>query len=141
MCCVMFLAELSPEESEDVLFKEVTKPVCLPPLMSLGFQSLKLNMLFTLSQHLDNLQSIIYNKHSNNHIICIQKERRCWPFLQAWLTYFWSRAKGHGIEEETAKSRLQFWISRSAHSPTSHDAVDGNQIIIYIRDRVVKCKK
>nr|KAJ0189490.1 hypothetical protein LSAT_V11C800447620 [Lactuca sativa] len=81
MCCVMFLAELSPEESEDVLFKE------------------------------------------------------------AWLTYFWSRAKGHGIEEETAKSRLQFWISRSAHSPTSHDAVDGNQIIIYIRDRVVKCKK
>ncbi|KAJ0721054.1 putative Coiled-coil domain-containing protein SCD2 [Helianthus annuus] len=65
MICI-FVAELSPEESEDVLFKE------------------------------------------------------------AWLTYFWSRAKRLGIEVETAKARLEFWISRSAHSPTSHDAVDGN---------------
>jgi len=44
---------------------------------------------------------------------------------QAWLTYFWRRAKAHGIEEDTAKERLQFWISRSVHSPSSHDAVDG----------------
>ncbi|KAB5564784.1 hypothetical protein DKX38_004838 [Salix brachista] len=45
-------------------------------------------------------------------------------FKEAWLTYFWRRAKAHGIEEETAKERLKFWISRSAHSPSSHDAVD-----------------
>lgn len=44
---------------------------------------------------------------------------------QAWLTYFWRRAEAHGIEEDIAKERLQFWISRSGHSPTSHDAVDG----------------
>lgn len=46
--------------------------------------------------------------------------------MQAWLTYFWRRAKAHGIEEDIAKERLQFWISRSGHAPTSHDAVDGN---------------
>lgn len=45
---------------------------------------------------------------------------------QAWLTYFWRRAKAHGIEEDTANERLQFWIGRSRHSPTSHDAVDGS---------------
>lgn len=45
---------------------------------------------------------------------------------QAWLTYFWRRAKAHGIEENIAQERLQFWIGRSGHSPTSHDAVDGS---------------
>ena len=45
--------------------------------------------------------------------------------VQAWLTYFWRRAQVHGIEEDIAGERLQFWINRSAHSPTSHDAVDG----------------
>lgn len=48
------------------------------------------------------------------------------PFVQAWLTYFWRRAKVHGVEEDIAEDRLHFWISRSATSPTSHDAVDGN---------------
>lgn len=50
--------------------------------------------------------------------------------LQAWLTYFWRRAKVHGIEEDIAKERVQFWINRSGHSPTSHDAVDGNVYFI-----------
>lgn len=47
---------------------------------------------------------------------------------QAWLTYFWRRAKVHGVEEDIADERLQLWISRSGQSPTSHDAVDGNFI-------------
>ncbi|KAK4377034.1 hypothetical protein RND71_003330 [Anisodus tanguticus] len=46
-------------------------------------------------------------------------------FKEAWLTYFWRRAKAHGIQEEKANKRLQFWSSRSGHAPTSHDAVDG----------------
>ncbi|KAL8248493.1 hypothetical protein R6Q59_005361 [Mikania micrantha] len=54
-------------------------------------------------------------------------------FKEAWLTYFWSRAKSLGIEQETAKSRLEFWISRSAHSPTSHDAVDVEQGLMELR--------
>lgn len=45
--------------------------------------------------------------------------------LQAWLTYFWRRAKAYGIEEEKAKKRLEFWISRSGKAPTSHDAFNG----------------
>nr|GMC71728.1 coiled-coil domain-containing protein SCD2-like [Ipomoea batatas]GMC73720.1 coiled-coil domain-containing protein SCD2-like [Ipomoea batatas]GMC75153.1 coiled-coil domain-containing protein SCD2-like [Ipomoea batatas]GMD26788.1 coiled-coil domain-containing protein SCD2-like [Ipomoea batatas]GMD78532.1 coiled-coil domain-containing protein SCD2-like [Ipomoea batatas] len=52
-------------------------------------------------------------------------------FKEAWLTYFWRRAKVHGVEEDIAEDRLQFWISRSAShsgpsglSPTTHDAVD-----------------
>ncbi|KAK6139131.1 hypothetical protein DH2020_027125 [Rehmannia glutinosa] len=45
-------------------------------------------------------------------------------FKEAWLTYFWRRAKAYCIEEEIANKRLKFWISRSGQSPTSHDAVD-----------------
>lgn len=48
-------------------------------------------------------------------------------FWQAWLTYFWRRALVHGVEDDIAEERLQFWISRTGHSPTSHDAVDGKE--------------
>lgn len=51
---------------------------------------------------------------------------------QAWLTYFWRRAKAHSIEEDIAKDRLHFWIGRSGHSPTSHDAVDGNYCLTFV---------
>ncbi|KAL2347094.1 hypothetical protein Fmac_001094 [Flemingia macrophylla] len=45
-------------------------------------------------------------------------------FKEAWLTYFWRRALFHGVEEDIAEERLQYWIARSGQSPTSHDAVD-----------------
>ncbi|XP_030960630.1 coiled-coil domain-containing protein SCD2-like [Quercus lobata] len=45
-------------------------------------------------------------------------------FRQAWLTYFWRRAKIHGLEPDIADERLQFWINQQTKSPTSHDAVD-----------------
>ncbi|KAG8078966.1 hypothetical protein GUJ93_ZPchr0007g4028 [Zizania palustris] len=45
-------------------------------------------------------------------------------FKQAWLIYFWRRAKTHGIEEDIAEERLQFWIGRNAQAPNSHDAID-----------------
>lgn len=45
--------------------------------------------------------------------------------MQAWLTYFWRRAKAYGVDEDVADERLQFWISRIGQPPTSHDAVDG----------------
>ncbi|KAA3466089.1 atg11 [Gossypium australe] len=54
-------------------------------------------------------------------------------FKEAWLTYFWRRAKSHGIEEDTAKERLKFWISRSVHSPSSHDAVDVEEGLMELR--------
>ncbi|KAH0994738.1 hypothetical protein GBA52_018602 [Prunus armeniaca] len=46
-------------------------------------------------------------------------------FKQAWLAYFWRRAKNHGVEADIADERLQFWINHNSKSPTtSHDAVD-----------------
>ncbi|KAL0441818.1 UNVERIFIED_CONTAM: Coiled-coil domain-containing protein SCD2 [Sesamum radiatum] len=53
-----------------------------------------------------------------------QEETEDVLFKEAWLTYFWRRAKEHGVEEDVADERLQLWISRSGQSPTSHDAVD-----------------
>ncbi|KAF5476490.1 hypothetical protein F2P56_003241 [Juglans regia] len=54
-------------------------------------------------------------------------------FKEAWLTYFWRRAKAHGVEEDIAEDRLQFWISRSGQSPTSHDAVDVERGLLELR--------
>lgn len=45
--------------------------------------------------------------------------------MQAWLMYFWRRAKNHYVEEDIAEERLHFWISRNSQPPTSHDAIDG----------------
>lgn len=53
-----------------------------------------------------------------------QEESNDVLFKEAWLIYFWRRAKAHGVEEDIADERLQFWISRSGQTPTSHDAVD-----------------
>ncbi|KAB2625011.1 hypothetical protein D8674_016671 [Pyrus ussuriensis x Pyrus communis] len=54
-------------------------------------------------------------------------------FKEAWLTYFWRRAKVLGIEEDIAKERVQFWINRSGHAPTSHDAVDVEEGLMELR--------
>ncbi|KAL6996858.1 scaffold protein Scd2 [Sarracenia purpurea var. burkii] len=45
-------------------------------------------------------------------------------FKQAWITYFWGRAKAHAVEEDIAEDRFQLWISRVGQSPTLHDSVD-----------------
>ncbi|CAK9211039.1 unnamed protein product [Sphagnum troendelagicum] len=45
-------------------------------------------------------------------------------FRQAWLIYFWRRAKNNGVEDDIADERLQFWISRTMHQPAPHDEVD-----------------
>ncbi|KAJ4959728.1 hypothetical protein NE237_019638 [Protea cynaroides] len=62
-----------------------------------------------------------------------QEESEDVLFKEAWLTYFWRRAKGHGVEEDIADERLQFWISRSGQSPTSHDAVDVERGLLELR--------
>ncbi|KAL1553706.1 scaffold protein Scd2, variant 2 [Salvia divinorum] len=54
-------------------------------------------------------------------------------FKEAWLTYFWRRAKVHDVEEDIAEERLQLWISRSGKPPTSHDAVDVERGLIELR--------
>ncbi|KAE8010108.1 hypothetical protein FH972_006501 [Carpinus fangiana] len=54
-------------------------------------------------------------------------------FKQAWLTYFWRRAKDHGLETDIAEERLQFWINHNSKSPTSHDAVDVERGLIELK--------
>ncbi|XP_022730391.1 coiled-coil domain-containing protein SCD2-like isoform X2 [Durio zibethinus] len=54
-------------------------------------------------------------------------------FKEAWLTYFWRRAKVHGIEEDIAEERLRFWISHSGQTPTSHNAVDVDRGLYELR--------
>lgn len=62
-----------------------------------------------------------------------QEESEDVLFKEAWLTYFWRRAKVHCVEEDIAEERLQFWISRSGQSPTTHDAVDVERGLIELR--------
>ncbi|CAM6026903.1 unnamed protein product [Sphagnum balticum] len=45
-------------------------------------------------------------------------------FKQAWLIYFWRRAKNHDVEVDIADERLEFWVTRSNQQPTSQDVVD-----------------
>lgn len=59
-------------------------------------------------------------------------------FKEAWLTYFWSRAKVDGIEDEIANERLQFWIGRSGHSPTSHDAFNVEEGLVELRKLAIE---
>ncbi|XP_060205392.1 coiled-coil domain-containing protein SCD2-like isoform X2 [Lycium barbarum] len=54
-------------------------------------------------------------------------------FKEAWLTYFWRRAKVHCVEEDIAEERLQVWIGRSGQTPTTHDAVDVERGLIELR--------
>ncbi|XP_010453387.1 PREDICTED: coiled-coil domain-containing protein SCD2 [Camelina sativa] len=54
-------------------------------------------------------------------------------FKEAWLTYFWRRAESLGIEVDIAREHLRFWIGRSAHSPSSHDAIEVEQGLTELR--------
>lgn len=54
-------------------------------------------------------------------------------FKEAWLTYFWKRARDHRVEEDIAEERLQLWISRSGVSATLQDAVDVERGLIELR--------
>ncbi|ESQ46893.1 hypothetical protein EUTSA_v10028083mg [Eutrema salsugineum] len=59
-------------------------------------------------------------------------------FKEAWLTYFWRRALSLGIDVDIARERLRFWISRSAHSPSSHDAMEVEQGLTELRKRRIE---
>ncbi|KAL3591315.1 hypothetical protein D5086_009955 [Populus alba] len=62
-----------------------------------------------------------------------QEESEDVRFKQAWLTYFWRRAKNHGLEPDIAEERLQFWINHSSRSSSSHDAVDVERGLMELR--------
>ncbi|PWZ45843.1 Coiled-coil domain-containing protein SCD2 [Zea mays] len=53
------------------------------------------------------------------------EEREDVRFKQAWLTYFWRRAKNHNIEEDIADEKLQFWIEQINYPVTTSEVVEG----------------
>ncbi|KAJ3671815.1 hypothetical protein LUZ60_007894 [Juncus effusus] len=54
-------------------------------------------------------------------------------FKQAWIVYFWRRAKTHNLEEDISEERLQFWIHRLGKTPNSHDAIDVERALEELR--------
>ncbi|KNA21776.1 hypothetical protein SOVF_039960 [Spinacia oleracea] len=54
-------------------------------------------------------------------------------FKEAWMTYFWKRARDHQVEEDIAEERLQLWTSRSGQSPALQDAVDVERGLVELR--------
>ncbi|XP_020106445.1 coiled-coil domain-containing protein SCD2-like [Ananas comosus] len=54
-------------------------------------------------------------------------------FKQSWLVYFWGRAKQHGVEEEIAEERSQFWIDHLGQQPSLHDAIDVERGLIELK--------
>ncbi|CAD5327341.1 unnamed protein product [Arabidopsis thaliana] len=54
-------------------------------------------------------------------------------FKQAWLSYFWRRAKNHEIESDLVDERLQYWINQGTRSATSQDAVDVERGLMELR--------
>eukprot|EP00252_Welwitschia_mirabilis_P009818 TRINITY_DN2269_c0_g1_i1.p1 TRINITY_DN2269_c0_g1~~TRINITY_DN2269_c0_g1_i1.p1 ORF type:complete len:546 (-),score=137.54 TRINITY_DN2269_c0_g1_i1:594-2231(-) len=62
-----------------------------------------------------------------------QEEIEDVQFKQAWLIYFWRRAKNNGVEVDIAGDRLQYWIGRSNQPPTSHDFVDVERGLVELR--------
>ncbi|KAI4370288.1 hypothetical protein MLD38_018655 [Melastoma candidum] len=63
-----------------------------------------------------------------------QEESEDLLFKQAWLMYFWRRAKNHEVEVDIADERLQFWINQSTKTTaTLHDAVDVERGLMELR--------
>ncbi|CAI9757151.1 unnamed protein product [Fraxinus pennsylvanica] len=59
---------------------------------------------------------------------------------RAWLTYFWKRAKNHGLEPDIAEERVQFWINQGSKALTSHDAVDVERGLMELRKLAIEAK-
>ncbi|KNA17773.1 hypothetical protein SOVF_076200 [Spinacia oleracea] len=62
-----------------------------------------------------------------------QEESEEVQFKQAWLMYFWRRARNHGLEPDIVDERLRFWINHSARGSSSHDAVDVERGLLELR--------
>lgn len=106
-------SELSDEEVEDVSFKQVKRNTSI--LCCLCFISLP--------------------PHCGCHVTI-----SLWLCIQAWLSYFWRRAKNHDIESDLADERLQYWINQGTRSATSQDAVDGT-LFTYSHQQWDVCKQ
>ncbi|WOL15730.1 Coiled-coil domain-containing protein [Canna indica] len=93
-------------------------------------------VLITMAQHRrENTKSgqLVDGQNPAEAFELSQEESEEVLFKQAWLTYLWRRAKNHGLEEDIADERLEFWIEQSNHSPTSHDAIEVERGLVELR--------
>ncbi|CAM6049545.1 unnamed protein product [Sphagnum compactum] len=80
-------------------------------------------VMLALSRH----RYASFGRDNLDHTFCAElspMEVEDVQFKQAWLIYFWHRAKNNGVEDDIADERLQFWISRTMQKPAPHDEVD-----------------
>lgn len=103
--CVLSFSELSPEESEDTRFKQV-----IEQLLQAWSSALSLLSFWAIQKWTLNV---------------ITSWMLAYMHVKAWLTYFWRRAKDHGVESDIADDRFEFWVVHSGQSSSSQDAVDG----------------
>ncbi|XP_058096256.1 coiled-coil domain-containing protein SCD2-like [Magnolia sinica] len=61
-------------------------------------------------------------------------------FKRAWLIFFWARAVIHGVENDIAEDRLQYWISRTGR-PTLQDAVTARQDMLQLRELEIELQQ
>ncbi|CAH9087137.1 unnamed protein product [Cuscuta europaea] len=52
---------------------------------------------------------------------------------QAWLLYFWRRAKNQGVETDIAEERLNFWINQGDQPFNSQDAVNVERGLVELK--------
>ncbi|KAM0896869.1 hypothetical protein ACQ4PT_022937 [Festuca glaucescens] len=79
------------------------------------------------------------NHSSSEPLDLSEEEREDVRFKQAWLTYFWRRAKNHDVEEDIADERLQFWIEQGNHPVTTSDVIEGSLPPTTTKIRVIFC--
>ncbi|KAL3682282.1 hypothetical protein R1sor_000304 [Riccia sorocarpa] len=78
-------------------------------------------------RHLNSMTEIISAEADLQSTVAVEKalrEMTSLRFKQAWLLYFWSRAKWMGLEKDLAEERVNYWMQRRLQSPTSPDTVD-----------------
>uniref|UniRef100_A0A0E0F671 Uncharacterized protein n=1 Tax=Oryza meridionalis TaxID=40149 RepID=A0A0E0F671_9ORYZ len=98
-------------------------------LQELAFLKVEDAVLIALAQHhRPNVAELVdpdLSKEEEEDVLFKQEGITNYNIVQnAWLIYFWRRAKTHNVEDDIAEERLQMWIDRHGQQPTSHDAVD-----------------
>ncbi|XP_073298120.1 uncharacterized protein [Primulina huaijiensis] len=134
---------------DDVLKKANVESMLLVDKGLRELNALKVEEAVTLSMAQNRFPSIAKSNSTDEINLPIEvsfrsvlSEEECEDVLlkQAWITYFWRRAKNHGLEPDIAEERLQFWINQENVTPNSHDAVDVERGLMELRKLGIETK-
>ncbi|KAL8166626.1 hypothetical protein V2J09_008125 [Rumex salicifolius] len=107
-----------------VILEHISNPLNVEDAVLLEMGQRRKQNIPKSSVSVDETKSPIELHKFGDPIELSQDEAEDVQFKLAWLTYFWRRAKNHGLEGEIAEERLVTLINQSSHTPNSHDAVD-----------------